>query len=354
MKDKRMKKYLVAVAALAAAATASAQSSVTVFGVIDTNLNWGQTQGPGGVHRTQLANSGYNTSRLGFRGTEDLGGGMYASFWLEAGLSTDDGRAGSAIAPGNQAAGAANEGLNFGRRATVSLGGKWGEVRAGRDYTPQYFNLAAFDAFTINGVGTNVVYQGGITGATQVRASNTVSYLLPPNLGGFYGQVQYYAGENPSNAGATADDGSGGGARIGYSAGPLNIAAATGYTRYAAGSVHQTNVGAQWDLGFARLLGLYGRDSNGAVDARGWSLGGLIPVGEHVIRLGYSRYDLDPGARYSKWAAGYVHSLSKRTAIYTTYARLGNSQGGRLALSGLAVGANQSSSGFDLGIRHTF
>jgi predicted porin len=79
----------------------SAQSSVTLFGVVDTDLAIGR----GSVaDRTQLSNSGNATSRIGFRGVEDLGGGMSASFWLEAGLSTDDGQ-GNATNSNNQPSG---------------------------------------------------------------------------------------------------------------------------------------------------------------------------------------------------------------------------------------------------------
>ena len=83
-----MKKSLIALAVLAAAGTASAQSSVTLFGIVDVTLAYGKGEV---ADRTSLTNNGYNSSRLGFRGTEDLGGGMSASFWLEAGLNPDDG-----------------------------------------------------------------------------------------------------------------------------------------------------------------------------------------------------------------------------------------------------------------------
>ena len=86
-----MKKSLIALAVLAAAGAASAQSSVTLFGIVDATLAYGKANGTGGSSKWQLTNSGYNSSRLGFRGTEDLGGGMSASFWLEAGLTNDNG-----------------------------------------------------------------------------------------------------------------------------------------------------------------------------------------------------------------------------------------------------------------------
>src|ERR1700757_4650274 len=99
-----MKKSLLALAALAAlgmAGVASAQSSVTLFGVVDAAVSAysNKSQPPAGnsvtTSQTALTNSGYNSSRLGFRGTEDLGGGLAASFWLEAALNNDDGTAGT-------------------------------------------------------------------------------------------------------------------------------------------------------------------------------------------------------------------------------------------------------------------
>src|SRR5687768_10697028 len=216
-----MKKSLIALAVMAAAGAASAQSSVTLFGIVDATLAWGR----GTVaDRFQLTNSGYNSSRLGFRGTEDLGGGMSASFWLEAGVNNDNGT-GAATNLNNQVSGGGatgtctvagatpavvgvpvtctsavamngTQGLTFNRRSTVSLAGGWGELRLGRDYTPQFWNLTVFDPFGTNGVGTTQTLNSIITGVTAVRASNTIGYFLPGNLGGFYGQVQHYRGEN--------------------------------------------------------------------------------------------------------------------------------------------------------------
>jgi predicted porin len=217
-----MKKSLIALAVMAAAGAASAQSSVTLFGIVDLTYKYAKGDGNGKQH--VLARDGYNSSRLGFRGTEDLGGGMSASFWLESGLNPDSG-AGDATNLNNQAngvgptvsgvpvAGASargNQGLTFNRRSTVSLAGGWGEVRLGRDYTPHFWNWTIFDPFGTQGVGsaTNLINgagtgTSGLTGAaglaaipTLVRASNSVGYFLPANLGGFYGQAMYAFGEN--------------------------------------------------------------------------------------------------------------------------------------------------------------
>lgn len=363
MKETRVKKSLLALAVLAAAGCASAQSSVTLFGVVDASLTWGR----GSIaDRLQVTNSAYTPSRLGFRGTEDLGSGMSASFWLEMGFNNDDGtglltntnnQASGQPAPGSVPAGA--QGLTFGRRATVSLASGWGEVRAGRDYTPQFWNRALFDPLGLNGVGTSIIHNLSITGVTAVRASNSIGYFLPAGLGGMYGQAMYYVGENASNTGATRRDGTGAGIRVGYAAGPFNVAVSTGYTRYAAGGVHQSNISGHWDFRVAKLMAQYEHDSNAGTEARGWLIGGLLPVGVGEVRLAYSRATIDPAGagaqpRSSKVALGYVHHLSKRTALYTTYARVRNSNGATFALAGSATAANNSSSGLDLGLRHSF
>ena len=364
-----MKKSLIALAVLAAAGTASAQSSVTLFGVIDATVQRVSNSGGGSV--TRLTDSGYNSSRLGFRGTEDLGGGMSASFWLEAGVNNDDGQ-GDPTSATNQAIGAFNpatganapvrsgtQGLTFNRRSTVSLAGGWGELRLGRDYTPQFWNLTTFDPFGTNGTGTTQTLNSSITGPTAVRASNSIGYFLPSNLGGFYGQFQHYRGENASTVGATEDDGNGNAVRLGYAAGPVNVALSVARTDAAAGDFKFANIGAQWDFGVAKLMGHISREEAGALEGKGWLIGTLVPVGAGEIRASYSVYELDTAAepRSRKLALGYVHNLSKRTAVYTTVARVRNDGGAAASAVPGAAGApgvNSNSTGFDLGVRHSF
>src|SRR4051812_4868252 len=139
-----MKKSLIALAVMAAAGAASAQSSVTLFGIVDATISH---YSGGGQHNTILTNSGYNSSRLGFRGTEDLGGGLAASFWLEAGINNDNGSFTSANTNNTLGGATGGGGLTFARRSTVSLSGGWGEVRLGRDYVPTFWNTTLFDPF---------------------------------------------------------------------------------------------------------------------------------------------------------------------------------------------------------------
>jgi predicted porin len=363
-----MKKSLIALAVLAAAGAASAQSSVTLFGVIDVAATYGTANGNGDADRWSLTSGINATSRLGFRGTEDLGGGMSASFWLEAQLMIDDGT-GAATSMNNVTTTGGSSGLVFNRRSTVSLSGGWGELRLGRDYTPQFWNLTVFDPYGTVGVGTTATLQPGFTGTTSVRASNSIGYFLPGNLGGFYGQAQYYMGENAQNGAVTEDDGNGYGVRLGFANGPFNVAIALSRTDLTTGGfetdVKQNNIAGQWDFGFGRLVAQYSKDKRGSIDAEGWLIGGLFPIGAGEIKASYSRYELDSAGdpEATKIALGYVHNLSKRTAIYTTVAQLKNDNGGiRLsataaqpALGGAIIGAGgDKSTAVDLGIRHSF
>jgi len=414
-----MKKSLVALAALAVAGVASAQSSVTLFGVVDASISGysstsrdlnGATflnpfylnKGSVKASRRDLANSGYNSSRLGFRGTEDLGGGLAASFWLEAPIKNDDGSEGVAT---------------FARRSTVSLSGGFGEIRLGRDYTPTFWNDTVFDPFGTNGVGTNLISTangsfGGFGSPTAsvgsfsnvgannyVRASNTIGYFLPPNLGGFYGQVMYgFAEKTKYSPGLATPDvansqrqGRYVGGRFGYANGPLDVALAYGSStvgdQFYVGTttkVNTLNLGASYDFGPVKLFGEVSRAKNkrdyevtpfaggrADTDLTGYLLGVTVPVGAGLIRASYSavKYDLnqpesffeprirDPKA--NKLAIGYVHNLSKRTALYATVARVSNKNGAALTVGGPAFVTTggftpKNSTGYDFGIRHAF
>ncbi|MCZ8222171.1 MAG: porin [Acidovorax sp.] len=348
-----MKKSLIALAVLAASGAAMAQSSVTLFGVVDATYAYGS----GSVsNKSQLTNSGYNSSRLGFRGVEDLGGGLSASFWLEAGVNNDNGT-GGVTNTNNQAATSTGGGLTFNRRSTVSLNGGFGEVRLGRDYTPQFWNLTVFDPFGTNGVGTTQTLNSSLGGPTTVRASNAIGYFLPGNLGGFYGQAQYYMGENNSGT-PNKKDGNGLALRAGYANGPINVALAFSETKFVTGNIQAWNLGGQYDLGVAKIMAHYNNDEiKGGNEGTGFLIGGLIPVGAGEVRLAYSTYKIDTvGAdpRSNKIALGYVHNLSKRTALYTTFARVSNKNGAASALNGSVTAANRNSTGYDFGIRHSF
>ncbi|RQO64204.1 porin [Variovorax sp. KBW07] len=415
-------------AALAVAGVASAQSSVTLFGVVDAafssysngsrdpratvlannlfNTPAYTNRGSAKVSQRALTTSGYNGSRLGFRGTEDLGGGLAASFWLEAPISNDDGATGVA---------------SFKRRSTVSLSGGFGELRLGRDYTPTFWNDTVFDPFGTNGVGGNLINTangfnaktfgakdtGGFGGNTNYdRASNSVGYFLPPNLGGFYGQLMYAFSEKTKYSSGTntpldavnanqARTGRYVGGRFGYANGGLDIATSYGSSTvgdaFYAGTtekVNTFNLGASYDFGPVKLFGELSRAKDKInyevspipagrpdVNLNGYLLGLTVPVGAGLIRASYSsvKYDynklpspttyLERDPKANKLALGYVHNLSKRTALYASVARVSNKNGAALTVGGpafynLSTAGNvfvpKTSTGYDFGIRHAF
>lgn len=351
-----MKKITISLAFIAASNFAIAQSSVTLFGTVDATLQIGK----GSVlNQTGIGSGGLTSSRFGFRGVEDLGGGMSAGFWLEGAFSSDTGVSGTTNT-NNQTTGAAT-GL-FGRRSTVSLSGNFGEVRLGRDFSVQYYNRNDFDPFALNGVGASQVNVGSAGGVVNARVSNALMYFLPPNLGGIYGEAQVYFGENTA-VGATEDDGTGGGARIGYKNGPVNVQFAHARTRYArtatAGDIKATNFGGSYEFGdFTLSGGLYRDKVERLTDltGRGFQVGGRYRVGSGEFKANYSAYKTTAAGNpeTKKISLGYVHNLSKRTALYGTYARVNNSGGATTALNSAITGPNQSSSGVDFGLRHSF
>ncbi|MCW8186826.1 porin [Verminephrobacter eiseniae] len=144
------------------ACAAQAQSSVTVFGALDAAL----THSKGSVASgTTLSNNNWGASKLGFRGVEDLGGGLEAGFWIEGAILPDSG-AGDATNTSNPPGGQGSVGgLTFGRRSTVSLFGSWGELRAGRDLQPHYLNIGLFDPFAHIGIGQARLPTSTVAGA---------------------------------------------------------------------------------------------------------------------------------------------------------------------------------------------
>ena len=350
-----MKKFALAAVAAAAlvAGQAQAQSSVTVFGIADVGYVRTSADGTSGsVSRSQLASDGNSSSRLGFRGTEDLGGGMKAGFWLEGALAIDS--------PGS---------LTLQRRSTVELSGSMGEIRLGRDYVPTFTNLTvAHHPFGTNGLGNAgqlyyPVPADGTTSSTHVRSNNGINYFSP-NVGGFQANVMYAFGEKASNVGATKKDDTYVGGRISYANGPLNLAYATGKTKFVTGDYTQSNFAANYQLGAAKLMYLWGENKVGVTKTTNNLVGVQYKLSETgEVRAAYTALKASGFASNSvvgdatQVTVGYVHNLSKRTALYTNYSVVDNKGTGKqFAVGGgdKTTVAGGNSSGYELGIRHSF
>lgn len=328
-----MKKSVLALAALTlASGAAMAQSSVTVFGIVDTGVR--SIKGADSVK--YLSNEGRSTSRLGFRGVEDLGGGLKAGFWLESAINADSGTTDT----------------NFWqRRATVSLMGDFGEVRMGRHKTATRTLQDDFDPFGTTGLaGLN-----RLMGLDRNRIENQVGYYLP-SMGGLYGNFEVSAGEG--SAGTT---GSGAGksyaGRLGYKVGGLNVSGA--YGQYGASSkLKLTAVGGSYDFGAFMLQGQYATYKVGSAEHKVANVGGSVKLGAGKLIVSYGRAGGIVNNKADLLALGYDHSLSKRTTVYGTLARIDNKQATRFSLGGASGAslpvAGGNNTGYEIGLRHAF
>ena len=351
-----MKKSLIALAALAASGVAMAQSSVTLYGVLDTGLTY--SKGAESVYG--LTHVGGNTnSRLGFRGTEDLGNGLKAIFNLEAGMGVDDG---TDYFTGS--------GMAFRRTSFVGLEGSFGTVRMGRMLTSSYLSVGRYDAFNDTGIGGSLAWNGPQTGYAP-RTQNAVSYTSPVfsgfKLGADYGfGEQKRAGDNRYfGLGATYDNG------------PLSLGA--GYDRLNGNTAASTTtaedqitwqLGGAYNFGVAKLMAFYKHSKYQAaglnaalfpdVKFKTFGLGVSAPVGAAgEVRASFNNYKMsDNLGKANQLSLGYVHNLSKRTALYSTYSYIKNKDGLTFQLSGAMAGAGlkdgEKQHGLQLGVRHAF
>jgi predicted porin len=365
-----MKKFAVLAVFAAISGGAYAQSSVTLFGVVDAA---GRYVKNGDVHQYSLASGGLNTSRLGFRGVEDLGSGLKAGFWLEAGYNADSGTN-------------SDTSRFFNRRSTVSLLGTFGEVRLGRDFTPTYTGYTDYDVFGDNGLAASSKFDislgrardgqaaaaGGVAGTAgtytnsgQTRADNQIAYFLPSNLGGIYGRASVAAGEGTAGKKYY-------GGRLGYAAGPFDVSASYGqYTVLPQGGEDKFKIaegGASYDFGVVKLTGYYTQSKFAAQKIASYSVGAIVPIGLGQFKASYIRANQSGTNNLTgvsvdsndadQIALGYVYNLSKRTAIYGTAAYLKNKGNAQFALNSsstfAAPNGGQKSTGGEVGIRHAF
>ena len=343
-----MKKFATLAVLAAASVGAYAQSSVTLFGVLDVNARYVKN---GDEKIKSLSGNGVNTSRLGVRGTEDLGDGLKAGFWLETGLNVDSGTQSDATRFWN-------------RRATISLSGNFGELRLGRDYTPTYLGYSEYDPFGDNGVGASSKFDSslGTVRDTGTRADNQIMYLTPGNLGGFYGRAAVAAGEGTAGKKYY-------GGRAGWAAGPIDVSASYGQTTVApvAGGEDKFktfDTGASYDFGVVKATGYFTQSKFANQKLQVYSLGAIVPVGVGQIKAAYTHANASgttaAGVNVDandadQVALGYIYNLSKRTALYTTAAYVKNKGNATFAVaSAPTIAAGQKSTGLELGMRHAF
>lgn len=363
-----MQKKIIALAIAGLASTAAfAQTNVQIYGVADaayiyTNVSGGNTlntvngnerhaQSTSSIQSGQLAGS-----RLGFKGTEDLGNGLKALFTLEYSLDLDT----------NTTIGAGATGV---RQSFVGLESKAGTVALGRQYAPGYFTLAMDPTVAspaLSSVDASQAFIGATIRATgAARWNNAVTYKSP-NFGGVSVQMIRSMGEQPNNLEAGAGTGVG----VDYAGGPVAVKYV--YHRAAIGAVGAANngmsdehyLGASVDLKVLKLMGsvqmvdfggkgLAGANPGGrASQGMAAQFGAIVPVGKGNLHLSYAYGDNNGSTRAGSTNRGelnsvnvaYTHPLSKRTTLYTGYRYTDNDQSN----AGAIINA------FGAGINHQF
>lgn len=335
---------LVTLSGLADIASAQA-SSVTLFGVADAAIE----RIKGATSLTRLQSGQMHGSRWGVRGTEDLGGGLRAFFHLEQGFTLDNGQLGQG-------------GRSFGRQAFVGLGGSFGAVRLGRQYTP-FDDVAGL-------VGTKTYDVLSVARAIGVenndRLDNTITYITP-TVGGFVGQLQYSLGDERSTTDASKNSNKSYSAGGIWKSGGAMLAAA--YINII--DIDGTAVGDQrrraamlvggYDFGAVRF-NVYGHGQGMGTAERKRIVGGNVaaPMGAFIPSVGFAMVKnatgsaADDDAKIVTLQARF--DLSRRTWLYGNLTAVSNDGS---ATTGANLGFNSpvrgdTSNGIQFGVRHAF
>jgi predicted porin len=359
-RDRRLFTALIGALAAASSPLAGAQSNLSIYGMIDMAV----IRESGGVAGsvTKMTSGVSAGSRLGFKGTEELGNGLSALFVLESGFQGDTGAMGQG-------------GLLFGRQAYVGLRGGFGTVLVGRQYTPEYLVVVFADPFGSGYVADskNII---ATSGNSLSRMDNTVKYLSP-TVGGFTVELAAAPGE-------VAGDNAAGrqiGGSIAYAAGRLQVRVGYHNRNNDTATLKNTENGrnsviaAVYDFGVVKAHALYGvnRGLNSSVlrntanpygrpvvpvastDSRDALVGLTVPFGPHTWMASYLHKDdrtaLDQDA--GQVALGYKYALSKRTSLYAVYARIDNRNGASYT-AGNASDPGNGNRAVSAGMSHTF
>ncbi len=368
-----MKKSYIALAALAlVSGLASAQSSVTVYGKVDLGmvLDSGNPSGKS----IRLSSGVTGGSRLGFKGVEDLGGGLKAGFTLETGYCADSAAGNAATVKNGSTTVGTTTVPNFctgsnafmGRQAHGDLTGAFGAIVAGRQFSLGYETISRLDPFGSGYAGQTV----NLVDPSGTRLNNSVRYTTPAVYGlTASGEIQF--GETTGNWQAGRETGG----QVAWANGPAYVA----FTLYNLENANGTGaarknyqLGGTYDFGVVKVhvMGQRGEgDPTGAkkVDVLDILGGVTVPLAGGSLLASYVHHNDKTAAAVSgstgdedaaQWGIGYNYPLSKRTAIYTSYAKITddkNSFGKAAAFTvGNATETGTGNKGFNFGVVHNF
>lgn len=339
-----MKKILIALAVIGTFAQAAhaQSSSVTIYGVLDGYIEFGNN-GQDSLNRVQSGGTG--PSRLGFKGTEALGDGLSVIWNLESGVNIDDGTA-------------MQGGILFGRQAIVGLTGGFGTVTLGRQYIPYFMTHAQYTMGYGMSWGNSANYF--IDGSFS-WANNSVQYATP-KMGGLSAKVLYALGENSTPGMHSV--GNAVGASLQYDAGPLSLNGSHHRRKTTLANTESLSaLGASYTFKIAKVGLVYQsrRDDANLIENDYYDIGAYIPIGIGTLLLDYGRFEnkLVDDADATSATIRYDHPLSKRTMLWGGYSIVRNDAKARFGIAPaaappMAVAAGENSRGLAIGLRHTF
>ncbi|MDF1484472.1 porin [Ramlibacter sp. H39-3-26] len=335
-------RLLVAALAVIGSGAAFAQSSVTLYGRVNTSIEHRKI---GGVTTNGEFN---NASRFGFKGEEDLGGGLKAGFVLEAGFDSSSG-----------SGGAAGGGINFGRQSEVNLSGGFGMLRLGTWTSEAYYAVADYGVLDQpnhdTGVFSDALYsyygyqEGGDWAHLAGADTNKIAYRTPA-FGGL--TVEGTMGLHEKTGGSYGDNKNQYELAANWEGG--NLALGAGYTKYQ--DYNDFGIRAHYTTGPFQIGAYYQnvKDDNyglGKRDVYRVTGGYFFGASEVILSVGHSgEWDNVANSDATQYTVGYNYNLSKRTKVYGAYTKVNNKSGGTYA-SGVA---GDDFSSFGVGIRHNF
>ena len=358
-----MKKSLIAIAALAAVGAASAQSSVTLYGLADVYVGQGKTSTTDGDGaKTVTKSTGFNSgglqgSRVGVKGVEDLGNGLKAVFNYEMGFDAIDGHL------------TANDSsdVGFGRRAVVGVQGGFGSVLLGRDYTPLHNLLSAS---TPNGMANTweTTTDAFNTRANGVHYAGNFAGVGVQAFGGYAKETKKTFTNGVLTSTPVDTKSTGYGLGLSYANGPFMVGVAGQQFKDENGGVTvskdtDAGVGASYDFGAAKLFANYVQLKNEAgvneLKTQEANIGVNVPLGAATLMAQYGHNRLkayDNGVQVGKakgndWVVGANYAFSKRTDVYARVGRMDDLKFKDMA--GNTVGSSKAES-FGVGLRHKF
>ena len=339
----KLSRLMLAAVAVCGTSAVMAQSSVTIYGRVNTTIEHQKT---GKESKTGMFN---NNSRIGFKGVEDLGNGLKAGFQLEAGFNSDDG----------------SDALAFKRQSEVNLSGNFGMVRLGNFYPESYYATSDYIGMHNHETGSSsdalyydaAWFDGNGTG-------NKVAYRTP-TFNNFWAEASVSLHEK-ARTGAAAVNKNAYDLAANYNNGPLSLGAGYSYWN----SNYQAALRGLYTFGQFTVGAYYQRNKDdnailgtGAGSRNNFRLSAMyvLNASEFHVNVGRAnKWSNVSDSAATQWTLGYNYNLSKRTKVYTYYTKVNN---GKNASYGYATkdennnviranGLNTSS--FAVGVRHNF